>query len=606
MPSSARSWTAPKDALAKIGERIECDLGTEDDAAGARPANFTTYATGAGLADGTRETGEAAYRSNYLFIERRNHWQGGSLWPIAYPTPDIAARQLRKVRPMFTSVDTVNRATERLVDALMGREATIDIVPLAPIAPASEHAGEDEVRRVAAEEEAQAAEIAAARASFSAWWDSVHLWDRAKDACRRATWACRGPLRVRLLPKALAKNERTDATELVGGLAFPAALRNVTLSAPLPNAALVYVDPDTEEAACIIGFTGENGVRCAEVWFEEGGVVFRRILRDGLDAEELKLPGGALPLYEVTGSLLLTPSVRQGQAQLNYTKTKLGRVVQTACDRQMFATDIEEPGEWSAAPPPPGVPVRETVDIDGNPLYFHPGSLDVGPELLVLANGRVVPNGEAGETALTPQIVVVDPVDPKYITDAIEAEEAALLRGMSQGHTVTLSKATSGDEKKQDRADFEKKVQSYKVSTELAIAGVLTAAGKNALLMTAENDPMQDFFNRYYISVTLHIDTGPQSAEEIRQDVELADKGYKPRAEVLASAGRIDDVDAAEAAIRADPVQRTRRLKEVLEVATTIKSEWREQAAVEYLRMEGVDERLVAVLARSDFTNGEQ
>lgn len=581
MESPFRKWLRPQDALSKIAERIEADLGSGDDD-GATPSL----------------NGMAAYRANYLYVEKGNHWQGGAHWPVNYPTPDIARKQLAKVQPMFCAVDAIGDGVGRQRDALTGREITIEFQPVEP-------AGKD-----GAPSEAQVRQADEARAWFANWWDAVGLWDKVRKAHDRAAWGKRGPMRVRFLPGAVQLDEVEGApprTTLTDGLGFADALAKVTLSAELPKDALLYTDPETEEQACIIRIA-EDGKEAAEVWFREGERVVRRILHaDNLVDEYTLPPTAGLPLREVTGELLVTAAVRQQQAQINYTKTILTRVMQTAGHREKFALGIEEPGEWSLTPPPAGVPLRTAADSQGNALYFHPGSWETGPEIISIVQPRIIDGGDKGEVPLDTEIVMVDPVDPEYVTKALESQRASFAHEIKQGHAFVRDMATSGEKQKQDRADFQKRVESYKQSTELAVAGVLTSAGRNALLMTKPGDPMIGFFDRFRIVCTLHIDTGPLSADEIRMDVELAEKGIKPRAQVMASAGGVEDFDVAEDAIKADPIQRTLRLKDALDVAERINNIFTAGAAVVYLRGTGLaDEELLAALARSDVTVAAQ
>lgn len=597
-----RDWTL-SDALAALDARIEADLGPGD------PETLRASAV-------PSMTGREAYHANRLLIEHRNHWQGGRLWPVRYPAEDVARRFLPLIERMFAPRRVVNSAVKRLEDALMGTEATIGFAPVTPLAEPAPNADEATRSAYAAALATQQRETAAMHEAFASQWDAWSLWKLMRRTIPRAAYATRGPARARLLPSALLPPP-PDAPagtgpRTVSGLAFADALARVSLSTPLPHQALLYTDPDTEERCAIIRIADEDGQAAAELWFVgevegAGGqrvpATIRRRLHQGDAPVDYPLPPGTpLPLVEVDGELLIDDPVRRAQMQLNFTSTKLTRVVQTASDRERYGVGVEEPGVWSLTPPPAGTLAKTATDAHGNTVYFYPGPFETGPETVTLVSPQVLTEGNAAEGPqfATPSVVIAPPVDPEYLTKAADAEEAALLRSLWQGHTVTSSKATSGDEKREQRADFAKLVGSYRVEVETETANLLTIAARMALLLTSPADPMHDLMDRYRIVCTLHPDTGPLSADEGRFEVELAEKGFKPRADVMASVGRVEDVGAADAMMAADPVQRVGREKALLEAAALIRADYNEAAAVQYLRDRALTPAVLELMAQSD------
>jgi hypothetical protein len=599
-----RDWTRPQDALAKIAERIEDDLGTAapPSVAGVVPASSATVSG----------TGALAYLANYLYAERGDNWQDGRTWPIDYG--DLRVSQLAKVRPMFCGIGMIVDGIGRQNDALFKREPTISFEPLAP-------AGKD-----GKPSEAQAREAREYRDRFSNWWDAVGLWGKVRSAGARAAWGRRGPLRTRFLPRAFAVPPGADADadrQLATwlNLSGEEALALVALEDLLPNDGLVYTDPESQERACIIRISEKTGTgagterEAAEVWYMDtdatgADVAVRRTLHaDGASVTEHRLPGGTLPLHEITGELLVTPSVRQQQAQVDYGNTKLTRAMQTAGDRERYTVDAEDPGVWSLIPTGPGIPVRTTTDNDGNTLYFHPGVFEAGPEIWGMVQSRVVPGATDADPdqVAKASVVLANPVDPAYLSNARDSAIAVLRREMKQGHVGAADSNVSAEKVKQDRADFGNRCDSYKQSAELAIAGVLTSAGVNASLLTAPGDWLRGVFANYRIVCTLHIDTGPLTAEETSEIVELGEKGIIPRADVMARAGRVEDFAIAEGQIAADPVQRIARRAQVLDEAIKIKDGFSAQAAIAALRESNLFSNAeLAAMERNDFTGLEQ
>lgn len=589
MPAPFRDWTKPDEALKVIAARIDADLG-----------------------DGkTVGTGKAAYDANRLYVEYGNHWQDGKQWPTRHPDIHIQKRRLALVEPMFAPVGVLQSCAINQTDALLSREAKLDATAIDPAGPDG------------AQSDTQVERGKYGLDRLSAWWDAVKLWDAMRLCCTRAAWATRAPLRLRMLDTAFTQArdaEGAAVTVTVGGLTFEDALSRIVLETPEPQDALIHTDPETHEVCCIIAYKDENDQQAADVWYMERqgdvDVAVRRIITTG-GAREIRFPGSALPLAEVAGNLLIGEPERRAQAQLDYTSTKLTYIIQYASHPATFTIDAEPHGEWSPSPPTTGPALATKTDENGQTWYLHPAQWDTGAEVVhelysrIRQTMRLEGGGQTGTPVAASEVTkanvtVVEPVDPVYLTTALDAQEARLKRQMRQGHTVTKDKATSGEEKKQDRADFEKQVGSYQVSAELAVANVLTAAGRIALLMTAPSDPMQGWFDEYAISCTLRIDTGPLSSEEIKEMVELAEKGYIPRSDVMMAAGRQDNVAMAEAAIMADPVQSAQRLAVLLDTAAIISDKWNAQAAIAWLRLKGAPEELLAAMGRGDFTGVTQ
>jgi hypothetical protein len=579
MPAPFREWTKPDQALAVLQERIECDLGDGEN-------------TG---------SGKLAYEANYLYVEKGNSWQQGRMWPTQHPDPFIRDRRLAQVRPMFAPIGVLQSCATNQTDALLSREAKLDAVAVEP-------AGAD-----GKQSDAQVKRGKEGLAALSVWWDAVKLWDAVRKACTRASWATRAPLRLRMLDAALTRVETEEGvrTVMVSGLTFADALSRIALETPEPKDALLHVDPETQEVCCIIAYKDEDGQSAADVWYMDGDEAVRRIIRQG-GATEDRYPGGALPLTEVSGKLLIGDAERRAQAQIDYTSTKLTSILQFAAHREHYTIDAMPHGEWSPTPPP-GKPLDQwTDDATGQVWYLHPTVWEHGPETVHEIQSRIVPverdaQGVTKEAAEKASVETVDPVDPAFLTGALTTQESRLKRQLGQGHTVTLDKATSGEEKKQDRAGFQRRLESYQPSIEQAVPSILTTAGRIALLMTAPGDPMQGWFDEYRISCTLRIDTGPLSSEELKEEVELADKLIKPRQDVMMSAGRVNDVATAEAAILADPVQRLARIKAAFEAFEIIKNASNEQAAIQIIRETGVvSDDVLVLMARGDFTGVTQ
>jgi hypothetical protein len=533
--------------------------------------------------------GQAGFEANRRYVEDGDHWQEGATWPTTHPDAFIRARILASAAAIFCSVDSIGECVSRQVDALLDTEPALLFVPVKP-------AGQD-----GKPSDAQAAEAAAMLEALSGWWDRVDLWARVREAARCAAWAERGYLRHRFLPSAFrtavraVEGEEREVQELVGGLSFEDALERIHLSAPSPAAALVYVDPETQERASLITGVDEQDRPYAEVWYIDGAETVRRIVGGMGDVEE-RIPGARLPLGEIRGKLLVTESVRRQQGRLNYCETMLSRTVESAGFRERYTSNAEPFGVWSPNLPD-GKPLDTYVDGSGKTWYLHPAPRAMGSGVLTELQGRIYTGKEGAETLATPEVTIVDPVDPDYIIKAAEHAEYTILHSCHQLHVLEGDKATSGYSKRQSRSDFEKHVRSYKGATERATRDTVEGAISDAALLTADGDPRRTFLERFRVQVNLHINTGPLAADEIEAESMLADKLLKPRADVQAAVG-VEDGAAADAAILADPIQRLSLRAKQGEVLTSWGAATNLPAALEAA---GVEAPLAESATRRDF-----
>lgn len=537
--------------------------------------------------------GAAGFEANRRYVEDGDHWQEGATWPTTHPDAFIRARILASAGAIFCSVDSIGECVSRQVDALLDTEPALLFVPVEP-------AGKD-----GKPSDAQAAEAAAMLESLSGWWDRVDLWARVREAARRAAWAERGYLRHRFLPSAFRTAVRRvveggqeverEVQELVGGLSFEQALERIHLSAPSPSAALVYVDPETQERASLITGVDDEDRPYAEVWYTDGEQTARRIVGGEGEITEF-IPGARLPLGEIRGKLLVTESVRRQQARLNYCETMLSRTVESAGFRERYTSNAEPFGVWSPNLPD-GKPLDTYDDGKGRTWYLHPAPRAMGSGVLTELQGRIYTGKDGAEQLATPGVTVVDPVDPDYIIKAAEHSEYTILHACHQLHVLEGDKATSGYSKRQSRSDFEKHVRSYKGAVERATREVIEGVIADAALLTSESDPRRDFLKRFRVQVNLHINTGPLSADEIEAESMLAERLLKPRADVQAAVG-VEDGAAADAAILADPIQRLALRTKQGEVLAAWGAATNLPAALEAA---GVDGALAASATRRDF-----
>jgi hypothetical protein len=183
---------------------------------------------------------------------------------------------------------------------------------------------------------------------LSGWWDRVRLWEKARDAAKRARAYGRGYLRL-WLPAGLldarsvidpsAENEEQAETvvdALPSGLSAEDAFRRLQLSAPDPLEAAIYVDSDTQEQVAVFLFRDKEDEDGAELWTVNpatGDAVVRVVSQDAAiqAATYPKIPlAGRLPIAEMEADILITEPVRRQQASLDFGESIVNRTLETA------------------------------------------------------------------------------------------------------------------------------------------------------------------------------------------------------------------------------------------------------------------------------------
>lgn len=487
-----------------------------------------------------------AYQVNHDMAELHDFWQDGELW--VGPRGGLLAwnAEVRdRIKAQYIPGGAVLEALANFVRGMLGKQANIQAVPAGPVSEA--------------EEEARNREAGELIEVLSVWWDRVELWEKMRRAVARSRWAGWGPLRLRIPTGRLIERETEDGTvirELPKFGTLEEALEAIELHAPEPDQCIVIQHPDTQQRAAIFHYTdqADNGspVNYVELWYEEDGKTVLRILQQGAgEATVLSYDwGGALPISEVDGEVMITEPVRRAEAALAFASTNFVRTVETAGFRERYTINAEPAGLWLPARPEGGAP-RTMDDGQGGTLYFHPLPRSLGAGITTDLIGIPVESDTDGEKRATPQITIADPVDPKYATDAEEFARARVLQRCGQGHLAMIASGeASGFAYEQARAAFAGDLQLHVDPTERGLTQILEAVVAMAESMMVR--PL-NVLERLRLIVTLTPDAGPISPEMRKQYIEEAEKGCRSRSSAMALIG-IDDVQAELEAIEQDPL----------------------------------------------------
>ncbi len=486
------------------------------------------------------------YEVNRKLIEDGDHFQDGTLWPGGR-TGDAAtdAAILKNVEPQFIADDVSGEMVENRTNGLLGQEADVDLVPLVALADSETT-------------DAQDAKIEAILGELSAWWDRKGFWGKAGEAIGRVSYAKRASLRVYVA----AGNLVNGALPKFGTLAE--ALNAIEIDAPPTHLAIRYVDPKTQRPAAVIVTTVDDKDQ-AEIWTLDPATKQTSVRVIGSTDPVVPLDlKGRLPLAEMRGARIITPSVRKIQSLLNFITTGIGRTVETASARERYFTNVEPPGMWLPTAPTSGPPLAvDTTTVPGRTYYKHRVPWVVGANVSNELVGFRTLDANGREVFATPGVTVLDPVDPAFATNAAETVTLRLYKRGKQGHLGLADSAqASGTAYQQARAQFEADLKTLKGPAEGMVRDALEAVLAYAGLMYPAAAGILD---RYRVAVTMHVTAGPVTADEARLAVELRDKGAIAQQTMQARVG-IEDPVAEQATIDAEPAAQLALVKARLEV----------------------------------------
>lgn len=500
-----------------------------------------------------------------------------------------ALSQEAAIRRNFASYNATGEVLDNVEDAF-ATEPQLSLVLLDP--------PDDPEAEIPAED---AARMAEGVGLLSAWWDRVRLWEHAKPALRTAAYAGRANLRP-WIPKGYL--EATDYGFRIPVLPLEDAFGVVHLSAPEPVSAAVVTDADTQDQASVFLYVvtiDEREYNRAELAFVEDGLTWVRTLHADGDPEPEPAPyalpmGGMLPLAEMGGDVLLTRSVITQQKALDFAESVLNRTVETAGFRERYISNAEPVGEWVLLLDGE-VPTGPTREYGGRTYQLKPYPRILGAAITTELVGLQTQTEEGKLLRATPAVESFEPTSPDFATKVCDHRRANIFRQCKQGHLVNTSTAeASGFAYEQARARFTKDLGNRKGAVEGLLRDLLTAVLGYAEAVAKKPGHWTE---RYRVSVDAHVDAGPRSAEERRQDNEQADRGRLSLETLLARDG-VEDPAAEIRRMQDDPGYKLGLLKQAAEVYAMVAQFGSADAAARALEAAGVDPDIVAALRMRD------
>ena len=524
-------------------------------------------------------------------LEEGDYWQAGAGW-IGHRTGDAvvdAAMRLR-IEPQFVADDVTGELVENRTNGLIGQEADISLDPLEPIdeeADAEEvdaeagppTADQEQARQKARQraEQARAAqqqEIDQVLGALSHWWDQKRLWERVAQASDRVSWARRGAVWPYIADGNLQRTPSASGAAPTMTLptvdSLEKALDLIDVDAPAPNMATRYVEPSTGRPVAVI-LTKIGDQERAQVWqvnpttkktevqvFVSGG---------GTPAGVAADLGERLPFGEMRGRRIVTPSVRQTQALLNFAMTVAGRTLETASARERYIVDAEPELLWLTSEPASTPVIKTHKNEAGNVVMWGvrmPRMVGAGILNEIISLEIPAKDGQPQQTK-TASVTALDPVDPQFATNAADAITVRLYKRGKQGHLgLAKSGETSGVAYQQARAQFEADLRRLKSPCEGLIRDVIEGALALAGRMSSKAAAI---LRKYRVVVNLRISAGPITPEEAQLAVSLRDGGLISQQSAQARVG-VEDPAAEQEAIDSDRLAAIDKLLETLRRAS--------------------------------------
>jgi hypothetical protein len=382
-----------------------------------------------------------------------DQWLGGAGWigPWTSGVDFLSVTVRDETRRSFQQRNVLREATRRHATGVLGREPRYDFVPRTPIplgedgSPTAEGAALEKRRRAVVD-------------AVTAWWDRTKPHKAMKEALGYALYCRRGVVRPYIHLGKLA--QLVGASTDPGTVSVPDvttlddALSLIEVEAVHPRDGAVLTSPRDGSPVAVVYYTVETVVNGAQVvswprvqWTfllpdrttiqvdedasTEQAVRTRRALGNVVvapppaQATTFAL-GGRVPVIQFTVEPLITPSVLQQQAGINFYLSALPRTIADAGWMERIFVNIEPPGTWD-------------YDADGKRIAgsFKPGVHRTGPRTANFYQGiplDVEDQNGIRQTLAPGQVIHRPPVDPEFAIKSVRAGYMTILDEVHQAH----------------------------------------------------------------------------------------------------------------------------------------------------------------------------
>jgi hypothetical protein len=271
---------------------------------------------------------------------------------------------------------------------------------------------------------------------------------------------------------------------------------------------------------------GSTGDRASETYtlLENG----KTRIQDSNEPREVDY-GGRLPIFEMRGKSVITPSAKQGQNSINKVLTIKDVNVDAGGFLSRVLINAQLPGEFVTDPNQPNG--RKFVPSD-RPLTF-------GPRQVTYVQGMPLGDPDNPSSYTTPSLITEQPIDAGVFGGSLAIDYEAFWLSIGLGHLLTAGDGSlSGRSRETIKGDFEVRLQGY--------AGIVESSLK-AIFQTVQI-LLADLYNRpslkeYSCVVELNLTTGKALPEERNQAIVEYQSKLRSRTGAMMAIG-ISDPDA--------------------------------------------------------------
>lgn len=477
----------------------------------------------------------ADYAPNALFY-KGDHWQEGCGWvgPQPQPTETGAVQVMLEIKRAFVSKNAVRETVGRHVAGVIGREPAWGFTVRRPLKEDEEPTAEEQ------------ALIDEAEAALTEWWDQRGLIKLLRKATATLLLGQRASLRL-FVPPGMLREGAVPVSDLV------ISLGRIFAHHPELSQAILITDTRTQQQCSAYVYTetpqladgavGQGGT-FAELSYVDPDTqetVLRIIGGEVEQVKRLKL-GGRLWLHEAECPLLITEQVRDNQKQLNLAKTMQGRNVVQGGFLERTILNGQMPGTWV-----------DDASVPGGKRFVADSNFRVGAGKTNFLSGIPIRDTQGKITDYTdPSVVYRDPVSVDTFQATSGDAYAAILDETHQRHALIAGDAAaSGESRKQARADFEQSLKPTKTEIDRLVRWLL----ETALLLAAIFSGRPGRYDGLRATSDCRLDSGPLSADEQQQIIELVDAELLDRESAMSRVG-VEDVDATKQRIAAERAAR--------------------------------------------------
>lgn len=476
------------------------------------------------------------------------HWSPGDVDASGWigPVPPIdepeASAIMAKVQAGFISSNKIKEIVDRLIDALLSRQANMGMTVRRPMA--------DDEAPTAAEQTL----IDEAQSLLDEWWDDRDALEIFREFLRTIILEERGVLRY-YVPRAKAPQgvmvlpPNTPQADRVREAMFRIWLHHCR-----PQQAAVYMDLDAMEEVGVYAYVSDQKDYVEVTWVDEGGLTVIRELESGtqdtagasVGDEGYETPGllwevrldfgRRRTIHEGRHTALISEQVRSSQKLVNKSLTMMSGNLDTGGFLERTVLNGQMPGHY------------EPDDTAPRGRVWVPDPAKMGAGRTTYIAGFEQEDDEGNVTYTTPQLMYKEPSPIQVFKESKDSGYITMLEEVQQLHAALSGEALpSGEARIQAMAGFITSVLGYKNLVDKAGRWALeTLLGMAAAF---GGDPGR--YNELRAAFDCRIDPGPIPPDLVRLISERYEKRLLSRRSAMSLQG-VDDPDAEIDAMNAE------------------------------------------------------